>query len=166
MRTAHRLGQGSRGQPLQGAEDRNALSDLHAQIGSRLAQQGHRYTDGRRQLVEVLAQAGQPMTLPDIVAADPDLAQSSGYRNLDVLVRSGVIRRISSGGGHAHFELAEPLLGHHHHLICISCGTIEDIHLDNDVEQLVDETLTELASQSGFTPIHHSLDLHGHCVDC
>ncbi|MCY3910667.1 MAG: Fur family transcriptional regulator [bacterium] len=146
--------------------DKDYLAEIHLQIGSRLARQEHRYTSGRRQLVEVLAQAGQPMTLPDIVAADPNLAQSSAYRNLDVLVRSGVIRRISGGGDHAHFELAEPLLGHHHHLICISCGSIEDIHLDSRVEKLVDKSLSDIASQSGFTPIHHSLDLHGHCVDC
>ena len=146
--------------------DQDYLAEIHLQIGARLDRQEHRYTTGRRQLVDVLAQAGQPMTLPDIVAADPDLAQSSAYRNLDVLVRSGVIRRISAGGDHAHFELAEPLLGHHHHLICISCGAIEDIHLDSKVEHLVDQSLSDIASQAGFTPIHHSLDLHGHCADC
>lgn len=146
--------------------DNDHVAELHLQIGARLARQEHRYTSGRRQLVEVLAQAGQPMTLPDIVTTDPNLAQSSAYRNLDVLVRSGVIRRINAGGDHAHFELAEPLLGHHHHLICISCGSIEDIHLDSRVEKLVDKSLSDLASQSGFTPIHHSLDLHGHCADC
>jgi len=146
--------------------DKDRLAEIHLQIGSRLAGQDHRYTSGRRQLVDVLAHAGQPMTLPDIVAADRNLAQSSAYRNLDVLVRCGAIRKISTGGDHAHFELAEPLLGHHHHLICTSCGAIEDIHLDSDVELLVDQSLTAIASQSGFTPIHHSLDLHGHCADC
>ncbi|MDE0116451.1 MAG: Fur family transcriptional regulator [bacterium] len=146
--------------------DKDHLAEIHLQIGSRLARQEHRYTSGRRQLVEVMAQAGQPMTLPDIVAADPNLAQSSAYRNLDVLVRSGVIRRINTGSDHAHFELAEPLLRHHHHMICIRCGSIEDIHLDSKVELMVDKSLSDIASQNGFTPIHHSLDLHGHCVDC
>lgn len=153
-------------EPLSVPADKDHLAEIHLQIGARLARQDHRYTSGRRQLVDVLAQAGQPMTLPDIVAADPNLAPSSAYRNLDVLVRSGVIRRISAGGDHAHFELAEPLLGHHHHLICISCGTIEDIHLESEVELLVDQSLTNIASQTGFTPFHHSLDLHGHCADC
>ena len=106
------------------------------------------------------------MTLPDIVAADPKLAQSSAYRNLDVLVRSGIIRRINAATDRAHFELAEPLMGHHHHLICINCGTVEDIHLDSEVEHMVDKSLSDIASQTGFTPIHHSLDLHGHCADC
>lgn len=154
------------GQPLPDSDDRSFLPELHTQISNKLAQQDHRYTRGRKQLVEVLAQAGQPMTLPDIVAADPKMARSSAYRNLDVLVRCGAIRRINSGGEYAHFELAEPLLGHHHHLICISCGSIEDVHLDGDIEHLVDKSLSEIADRTGFTPTHHSLDLHGHCAHC
>ena len=154
------------GQPQQGARDRNFLFELHSQISNKLAQQDHRYTKGRKHLVEVLARAGQPMTLPDIVGADPEMARSSAYRNLDVLIRCGVIRRINSGGEYTHFELSEPLVGHHHHLICTSCGNIEDIHLDSDVELLVDKSLNEIADRSGFTPTHHSLDLHGLCAHC
>ena len=154
------------GQSQQSDDGGALLSELHAQVGSRLAQQGHRYTSGRQVLVETLVLTGQPMTLPDIVEADPKLAQSSAYRNLDVLVRCGVIRRIQAGGDHAYFELAEPLLGHHHHLICVSCGSIEDIHFDSEVEQLVNKSLSEISAQTGFTPSHHSLDLHGHCADC
>lgn len=154
------------GQPRRGAADRDLLSELHGQIGSKLAQQGHRYTSGRQELVKILILTGQPMTLPDIVEADPKLAQSSAYRNLDVLVRCGVIRRINAGSDHAYFELAEPLLGHHHHLICLSCGSIEDIQFDSELEHLVDKSLSEIAAQTGFTPTAHSLDLHGHCADC
>ena len=154
------------GQPRQGAEDKDVLSELHAQIGSTLAQQGHRYTSGRQELVETLILTGQPMTLPDIVEADPKLAQSSAYRNLDVLVRCGVIRRINAGGDHTYFELAEPLLGHHHHLICLSCGGIEDVQFDSEIERLVDKSLNEISARTGFTPTTHSLDLHGHCADC
>jgi Fe2+ or Zn2+ uptake regulation protein len=106
------------------------------------------------------------MTLPDIVGTDPKMARSSAYRNLDVLVRSGVIRRINSWSDYAHFELAEPLLGHHHHLICTSCGNIEDIQLDIDLELLVDKRLNEIADRSGFTPTHHNLDLCGLCAHC
>ena len=154
------------GQPLTDAKGRDSLTELHSQISNRLAQHEHRYTRGRQRLVEVLAQAGQPMTLPDIVGADPKVARSSAYRNLDVLLRCGAIRRINSGGDYTHFELAEPLLGHHHHLICISCGSVEDVHLDSDIEHLVDKSLNEIASRTGFTPTHHSLDLHGLCSHC
>ena len=141
-------------------------AELHTQVSSRLTRHDHRYTGGRRRLVEALAASTRPVTLPEIVAATPDLAQSSAYRNLDVLEQCGVIRRISVGGDHSHFELAEPLLGHHHHLICVDCGVIEDIQLDDKLEQVVDHGLASAARAAGFTPLHHSLDLHGQCPRC
>jgi Fe2+ or Zn2+ uptake regulation protein len=147
-----------------GPDSKNA--DLHEAVGMRLARHDYRYTNGRRRLVDAIAAAGQPVTLPDIVTAAPGLAPSSVYRNLDVLVRSGVVDRIASGGDHAYFEFAEPLLSHHHHLICIRCGAIEDVRLDDDVEALVDESLATAAGRAGFTPLRHSLDLHGYCAGC
>lgn len=140
--------------------------DLHRQVSQRLARHDNRYTGGRRRLVDVLADAGRPVTLPDIAGLSADLAQSSVYRNLDVLERSGVIRRIAIGADHAHFELAEPLIAHHHHLICIRCGAIEDIHLPDHLEEQVDGALSSAAAEAGFTALHHSLDLHGHCANC
>lgn len=140
---------------------------LHEQIARRLDRNDQRYTRGRRRLVDALVQAGRPINLPDILDLDPDLALSSAYRNLDVLETCGVVRRLSPpGGDHAHFELAEPLLDHHHHLICVTCGAIADVHLDHELENLVDRKLAEAAHAAGFTPLHHSLDLHGHCADC
>lgn len=142
------------------------VDELHDLVSRQLAGQDHRYTSGRRKLIDALAKAGCPITLPGILAQTPDLAPSSAYRNLDVLEQCNVIRRIAGGGDHAHFELAEPLLGHHHHLICVECGAIADIHLSEKVEKLVDSSLTEAAKDQGFTPMHHSLDLHGTCANC
>ena len=116
-----------------------------------LGRHGYRFTQGRRRLLELVAAAGRPVTLPEVLEAG-DLAQSSAYRNADVLERCGVLHRLVSGGDHAHFELAEPLLAHHHHLICVSCGRIEDVELDDDIEQAVDVALTRAARSAGFTP--------------
>lgn len=141
-------------------------SERHAFVHTRLSSDNHRYTTGRHRLVDALASSGQPLTLPDIVAIAPDLAASSVYRNLEVLEQCGVVRRITSGGGHAHFELAEPLLSHHHHLVCVDCGEIEDVRLDDEVEELLDQHLDLIAARAGFDPRHHSLDLHGRCAKC
>jgi Fe2+ or Zn2+ uptake regulation protein len=141
-------------------------TDHHEQIARRLSNGGQRYTSARRELVSVLVAAGRPLTLPGISRLAPDLAQSSIYRNLDVLERSGIIRRIAAGSEHAHFELTEDLLGHHHHLICVDCGHIDDIHLDDSLERLVEQHLSAVAERAGFDPLHHSLDLHGRCTDC
>ena len=143
-----------------------ALRDLHAMVRVRLGRHDYRYTPGRRRLVETLAAAGQPVTLPDIASLAPELPLSSTYRNLEVLERAGVVDRISIGADRASFELAEPLLSHHHHLVCVICGTIEDIRLDDELEELVDQGLTRAAQRANFTPLRHLLDLHGHCQKC
>ena len=135
-------------------------------VSVRLARHDYRYTAGRRRLVEALAGAGHPVTLAEIALCAPDLPVSSTYRNLEVLERSDVVNRISIRGDRAHFELAEPLLSHHHHLVCVACGTIEDIHLDDELEDLVDQNLAEAARRAAFTPLRHLVDLHGHCSKC
>jgi Fe2+ or Zn2+ uptake regulation protein len=143
-----------------------SAESIHDQAAAMLRQDDNRYTPGRRRLVEVLEVATGPLTLPQILAEDPELTQSSAYRNLDVLAQSGVILRIIAPGDHAAFELAEPLLGHHHHLICLSCGLIQDIHIGEPTEVAIDAALGAAAREVGFRPMHHSLDLHGHCASC
>lgn len=135
-------------------------------VRARLALHDSRYTPGRRRLVEALMGAGRPVTLTEIASSAPDLPVSSTYRNLSVLERSGVVNRISIHGDRAYFELAEPLMSHHHHLVCIACGAITDIHLDDELEEMIDRRLAEAARRASFTPLRHMLDLHGHCARC
>ena len=143
-----------------------AGTELHAEIERRLKHRGQRYTGVRRNLVSVLDDAGGPLRLPDIVDRAPDLAQSSVYRNLDLLEDCGVVQRVTTTSDHAHFELAEPLIGHHHHLICVRCGKVTDVRLDDELEDLVATHLNAAAKAGGFTALHHSLDVHGICPDC
>ena len=142
------------------------ISELHSMARVGLARNDYRYTTGRRRLVELLASLGRPVTLHEIVSSAPDLPYSSTYRNLEVFERAGLVNRISISGDRAHFELAEPLLSHHHHLVCVGCGTIEDIRLDDEFEQMVDQSLAAAAQRAAFTPLRHNLDLHGHCASC
>ncbi|MBA2281459.1 MAG: transcriptional repressor, partial [Acidimicrobiia bacterium] len=100
--------------------------DLHATVVAGLRRDQQRYTSNRRELVDALVVAGRPVTIPELLAGRPELAQSSAYRNLSVLERAGIVRRIVTSDDHARFELAEELTGHHHHLICASCGAVED----------------------------------------
>ncbi|MDE0699315.1 MAG: transcriptional repressor [Acidimicrobiaceae bacterium] len=151
--------------PTASPPDEQSL-DRHAFVLERLSNDNHRYTTGRHRLVDALAGSSKPLTLPDIVAIAPDLAASSVYRNLEVLEQCGVVKRITSGSGHAHFELAEPLLSHHHHLVCVDCGEIEDVRLDDEVEELLDQHLNMVATDASFKPLRHNLDLQGHCEKC
>jgi Fe2+ or Zn2+ uptake regulation protein len=140
--------------------------ELDAVAATRLRRDGQRYTDNRRQLVQVLAGAGTPLTIPEIIRHQPDLAQSSVYRNLSVLERAGVVQRVMTSDEWARYELAESFTEHHHHLICVSCGVVRDFTLPAGVERSLDEALGQAATAAGFEPGHHRLDLVGRCGRC
>ena len=147
---------------------RNELpaENVHKEISMLLARSDQRYTSGRRRLVEALQEMARPVTPPQIREHNPELTQSSAYRNLDLLEKSGAIRRLASNGDHSHYELGESLLGHHHHLICVGCESITDVELPESLEKQVDNGLDQLARAAGFAPTHHTLDLFGTCSDC
>jgi Fe2+ or Zn2+ uptake regulation protein len=141
-------------------------SELHAEVDRLLAADGQRYTTGRRRVVEVLAVAAQPLTIPEILERDGDLSQSSVYRNLAVLERAGAVQRVVATGEWSRFELAEQLTDHHHHLICASCGTVRDVTVPAALERSLARSLGDLASVEGFAIDHHRLDLVGRCAAC
>jgi Fur family transcriptional regulator, ferric uptake regulator len=142
-------------------------SELHDAVAAMLRAAGQRYTRSRRAVLDVLATAGRPMTLPEILAVDGRLAQSSAYRNLSELVDAGVVRRIITSDEYSHFELAEHLTGdHHHHLICSNCGAVEDFTVPAELEDLIDRASESVARRRRFRIDHHQLDLVGVCADC
>jgi Fur family ferric uptake transcriptional regulator len=143
-----------------------ASGDLDRVIGERLARHDLRYTEGRRQIVLGLRRAGGPVTLPELLAMQSDLAQSSAYRNLSLMEEAGVIRRLVHRGDHAHYELAEELTEHHHHLICESCGAVRDVTLPAATERDLDAVFASAAEREGFVPRHHVIDVYGVCAGC
>ncbi|MBI3648677.1 MAG: transcriptional repressor [Actinobacteria bacterium] len=132
----------------------------------RLGESGGRYTRQRRHLVEILERAGMPLAIPDILRGRRNLAQSSVYRNLAALERAGVVRRVPADEGFGRYELTEDLTEHHHHLICSSCGRVQDVEVPEDLEREVDRTLDRLARRAGFASVAHRLDLIGRCGRC
>jgi Fur family transcriptional regulator, ferric uptake regulator len=142
------------------------LAEIHEVAAGRLRRDDQRYTEKRKALVEVLQTAGRPLSMPSILEQSPGMAQSSVYRNLAVLEHAAIVRRIVTTDDHASFELAEDLSSHHHHLICTSCGNIEDFLVPEDVEDQLNLALRGAARRHRFKVTDHVLDLFGTCKDC
>jgi Fe2+ or Zn2+ uptake regulation protein len=139
---------------------------VHSTAADRLRDEGQRYTTQRRGLVDLLVEVEQPLTIPQLLERQPGLSQSSAYRNLAVLERAGVVHRIAGADGFARYELTEDLTGHHHHLICSTCGEVVDFEVSDAIERELDVALHRAARRAGFQVSGHRLDLVGTCAAC
>jgi len=144
---------------------RRVAPDVHSTVADRLRAVGQRYTAQREALVAALERAQKPLSTAEIVESRMG-PQSSVYRNLSVLEHAGVVRRVVTEGEFARYELAEELTEHHHHMICSTCGKVEDVTIPRDLESTMDRTVDRLARRSGFAKVRHRLDLIGTCRAC
>jgi Fe2+ or Zn2+ uptake regulation protein len=146
---------------------RPLAKELEAEVARRLGAVEQRFTSGRRELVTVLDAADRPLTVPEILAtAASNLPQSSVYRNLTVLLDAGVVRRLLGTDDLARFELAEDLAGHHHHLLCRTCGSVSDVSAAPKLERALSEAARLAAEEAGFEVTEHRIDLVGVCSTC
>jgi len=141
-------------------------AELDATAAARLRDTDQRYTESRRRIVGILADAGRPLTIAEVQAAGEGLPQSSVYRNVAVLEQAGVVRRVLATDEFARFELDEDLTEHHHHLVCVSCGSVLDFTMSPALEQTLDRAITSVGHDTGFTVQNHRLDLVGLCARC
>ncbi|MFT3854496.1 MAG: Fur family transcriptional regulator [Ilumatobacteraceae bacterium] len=143
------------------------MPELDAVVRPLMDGKDHRYTQGRRALVDTLARLAAPVTIPTLLREMPDAVQSSLYRNLAVLEDAGVVTRVDVGEGRSYFELSEQVTQeHHHHLVCRECRTVVDIALPSRAERSIERVLEDAAHYAGFDLTEHRIDLVGICANC
>jgi Fe2+ or Zn2+ uptake regulation protein len=147
------------------SDPRGDAHRLDQVVARRLRRVGQRLTPRRRSLLEILRSAVHPLTIHEILERGDELAMSSAYRNLTVLEHAGVVNRVITKEDFGRYELAEELTEHHHHLVCSSCGLVRDLLSDVHAERLMNVAM-QRASEQGFTPATHRLDIVGLCADC
>ena len=88
----------------------------------------------------------------------PNVSLGTIYRNLNMLKKKGLIRELKFGKNTSRYDYNfEP----HHHIICLKCGRLEDIHceLHSDLNKGVEKT-------SGYKTVTHQLEFNGICPEC
>lgn len=144
-----------------------ATPSLERQVEVRLRDRDVRYTAGRRMVVTALSRADGPRSaaeLHDQIGAEVPL--SSLYRTLATLEEAGILAPHFGTRGITRYELAEWLRGHHHHLICVECGSVDDIDIAQPFEAQVRELVDQIARTAGFSPTDHALEIEGRCARC
>jgi Fur family transcriptional regulator, stress-responsive regulator len=127
-----------------------------------LRQHGLRVTRPRLAVLEVLTQGGH-LEVDDIArqvrGRIDSVSTQAVYDVLGALSRAGLARRIEPAGSPARFEAR--VGDNHHHIVCRSCGTIED------VDCVVGERpcLTP-STDNGFEVDEAEVTLWGLCPSC
>ncbi len=87
----------------------------------------------------------------------PHISLATVYRNLDLLVREGLIQKLEFGGGQKRFD-GNP--EEHYHMRCLSCGEVRDGN-----EQLPALRNTPRSS-AGYEITGYHLEFTGYCARC
>lgn len=136
-------------------------------IEERLAGAGARYTAARRRVMAELLRAPGPRSAAELhLALRRSVPLSSLYRSLAVLESAGVVVPHHSARGLTRYEPAEWLAGHHHHLVCTSCGRVEDLEVSPADERRMAVLVGAISARAGFSPGGHTLEIEGRCGSC
>jgi Fur family ferric uptake transcriptional regulator/Fur family peroxide stress response transcriptional regulator len=88
----------------------------------------------------------------------PGVSLPTVYATLELFEQLGVVRRVNGGGGTLLWDTRTDT---HHHMICRSCGRIEDMETALDLERA-----RRSAARSGFQPDRTEVVVSGLCADC
>ncbi|PCJ51070.1 MAG: ferric iron uptake transcriptional regulator [Gammaproteobacteria bacterium] len=94
-----------------------------------------------------------------LLAADEEVGLATVYRVLTQFEAAEIVTRHHFEGNHSVFELESG--EHHDHLVCVSCGKVEEFQ-----DEVIEERQIQLAKSRGFTLTDHSLYLYGKCPSC
>lgn len=86
----------------------------------------------------------------------PSISLSTVYRNLAQFEKEGLVTRIQEDNQKAKFDAN---LSSHEHIVCVSCGRLSDVHLENSSESWTNTTIegfVVLVAKYRFVGICHS----------
>lgn len=134
---------------------------------AKLRKSGYKATPARLAILELFGKSKRPLSAQEIIEVLPSriggraVDQATIYRTLKSLKAKGIIKPVDLRHNHAHYELTN--LTEHHHLICLECGRIEDVHHCNvnEIQSAV------LRVSKHFSEIRqHTLEFYGVCKSC
>ena len=136
---------------------------MESRIERMCVELGLKMTGQRRVIARVLSEATDHPDVEELYrrasAIDPKVSIATVYRTVRLLEEKGILERRDFGEGRSRYDPTDR--GHHHHLICRSCGLTVEIQA-SDVEEWAHRT----AAANGFTQAEHIVDIFGVCAAC
>lgn len=126
--------------------------------------EGFKLTQQRRAIIDVLRSDSCPHTAFEIFSLVSNkhsgINFSTIYRNLELLMRLGIVEKLNISDGCCHFKLAGEK--HLHHAICNKCGEIKEIDICPFSDLMEKARLEEI----DFEPMEHKFEIYGLCSKC
>ncbi len=88
------------------------------------------------------------------------MGRATVFRTLQLLCEAKVLEQVRLVDGQQVYVTGHPAT-HHHHLICIACGIMRNIH-----DTAIGDLARSLAHAEGFSAQDHSFEVYGLCPDC
>lgn len=130
---------------------------------SSLRDKGHKITNVRKEIVGIFSQVDKPFTAQELHKALKTIGLSVNkttvYRELQFLTDEGYLVEVHLNPKETSYESTD--LMHHHHLICETCGNI-----DNVTNCLAEELEADVLKKKGFKITRHALEFYGTCSSC
>lgn len=124
---------------------------------------GGRLTAVRRAMVEIFVKKQKPLSLRALTVALKqkriEIDRTTIYRELIFLTENEIISPVNLGDGQKYYEIC---LHHHHHLVCTSCRTVEEVSLGECLEKFEKKFLKD----KKFQVTSHALEFYGLCKKC
>lgn len=129
-----------------------------------LRSRGHRVTQERLALFEEIFSQHKHIDAEELLGAMKarglKISRATVYRNLDLLVECGMVRKQRLGQDRFLYEHVHG--GQHHdHLVCTRCGRVVEF-----VSPGIAALQGEICRAHGFVPSHHTLQISGLCNSC
>jgi Fur family ferric uptake transcriptional regulator len=127
-----------------------------------LAKNGLRLTGQRRRILDLFLESDHHLSQDEIYHAvrSHGVGRATVFRTIKMLQESRLIAPVVGPGGSPRYEihLDRP---HHDHLICVSCGRIQEVRWPK-LEKIQEATCRRI----GFVPKWHRHEIFGLCRDC
>lgn len=93
-----------------------------------------------------------------IKEAYPTIGKGTVYRNLDILIEEGALRKIEVPDGPNRFDFT---LTNHYHVRCIKCGSVSDVDMDE-----IPNLLEKIHNTHGIKFVDYDILFKGICLKC